>query len=139
MRATVIYGAGDVRVESVPDPAIAEPSDAVVRVLRACVCGTDLWPYRSMPASEQASRIGHEFIGVVEETGSDVGGLKRGDVVLAPFMFEDNTCDFCSEGLQSSCRHGGFFGGDGIDGGQGEAVRVPQATGTLVKLPVAED
>jgi threonine dehydrogenase-like Zn-dependent dehydrogenase len=139
MRATVIYGAGDVRVESVPDPVIAEPSDAVVRVLRACICGTDLWPYRSLPASEQAGRIGHEFIGVVEETGSDVSGLKRGDVVVAPFMFEDNTCDFCAEGLQSSCRHGGFFGNDGIDGGQGEALRVPQAEGTLVKLPVAED
>jgi threonine dehydrogenase-like Zn-dependent dehydrogenase len=139
MRATVIYGAGDVRVESVPDPVIAEPSDAVVRVLRASICGSDLWPYRSMPASDQASRIGHEFIGVVEETGSDVSGLERGDVVVAPYMFEDNTCDFCVEGLQSSCRHGGFWAGDGLDGGQGEAVRVPQAQGTLVKLPVAQD
>jgi threonine dehydrogenase-like Zn-dependent dehydrogenase len=139
MRATVIHGAGDVRVETVPDPVIREPSDAVVRVLRACICGTDLWPYRSMPASEQASRIGHEFIGVVEETGSDVSGLQRGDLVVAPYMFEDNSCDYCAEGLTSSCRHGGMWASDGIDGGQGEAVRVPQAEGTLIKLPVGED
>lgn len=90
-------------------------------------------------ATEHGDRIGHEFLGVVEETGSDVSGLKAGDLVVAPFVWADNTCDFCAEGLQTSCRHGGFWAADDVDGGQGEAVRVPQAQGTLVKLPVAED
>lgn len=139
MRATLIYGAGDVRVEHVPDPKILQPTDAVVRVLRACICGSDLWPYGSRPATEQGDRIGHEFLGVVEETGSEVSGLKRGDVVVAPFVWADNTCDFCREGLHTSCRHGGMYGADDVDGGQGEAVRVPLAEGTLVKLPVGED
>jgi threonine dehydrogenase-like Zn-dependent dehydrogenase len=138
MRATLIYGAGDVRVEEVPDPTLQEPTDALVRVLQACVCGSDLWPYRSMAASEQGSRMGHEFLGVVEDVGSEVSGAAAGDLVVAPFVWADNTCDFCSEGLQTSCRHGGLWGRD-VDGGQGEAVRVPQAQGTLVKLPVGED
>ncbi|GAA1293293.1 alcohol dehydrogenase catalytic domain-containing protein [Pseudonocardia aurantiaca] len=139
MKATLIHGAGDVRVEEVPDPTLREPTDALVRVLRSCVCGSDLWPYAVMPASEEGNRIGHEFLGVVEDVGSDVSGLKAGDVVVAPFVWADNTCDFCVEGLQTSCRHGGFWGTPGVDGGQGEAVRVPQAQGTLVKLPVGED
>jgi threonine dehydrogenase-like Zn-dependent dehydrogenase len=138
MRATLMYGAGDVRVEDVPDPVLREPSDAVVRVLRSCICGSDLWPYGSMPASEHGRRIGHEFLGVVEDTGSDVPGLSRGDLVIAPFVWSDGTCDFCREGLQTSCRHGGLWGGD-LDGGQGEAVRVPQAPGTLVKIPAGLD
>lgn len=139
MRATLIYGAGDVRVENVPDPVLREPTDAVVRVLRACICGSDLWPYGSRPATEHGDRIGHEFLGVVEEAGAEVSGLKPGDVVVAPFTFSDGTCEFCREGLHTSCRHGGFWAANGIDGGQGEAVRVPQAQGTLVKLPVGED
>ncbi|MFD5059544.1 MULTISPECIES: zinc-dependent alcohol dehydrogenase family protein [unclassified Streptomyces] len=139
MRATLIYGAGDVRVENVPDPRIQQPTDAIVRVVRSCICGSDLWPYGSRPATEHGDRIGHEFLGVVEETGSDMSGLKAGDLVVAPFVWADNTCDFCAEGLQTSCRHGGFWAADDVDGGQGEAVRVPQAQGTLVKLPVAED
>ncbi|GGN48938.1 IMP dehydrogenase [Streptomyces albiflavescens] len=139
MRATLMYGAGDVRVEDVPDPKIQQPTDALVRVLRSCVCGSDLWPYASMPPTEQGERMGHEFLGVVEDIGSDVSGLKRGDLVVAPFVWSDSTCDFCREGLHTSCRHGGLWARDGIDGGQGEAVRVPQAQGTLVKLPVAED
>ena len=139
MRATLIYGAGDVRVEEVPDPTLQQPTDALVRVVYACVCGSDLWPYRSMAASEQGSRMGHEFLGVVEDVGSEVSGLNAGDLVVAPFVWADNTCDFCTEGLQTSCRHGGLWARDGVDGGQGEAVRVPQAQGTLVKLPVGED
>jgi threonine dehydrogenase-like Zn-dependent dehydrogenase len=139
MRATLIYGAHDVRVEDVPDAALREPTDAVVRVLRSCICGSDLWPYGSMPASEEGQRIGHEFIGIVEDAGREVPGLKSGDLVVAPFVWADNTCDFCTEGLQTSCRHGGVWGAPGVDGGQGEAVRVPQAQGTLVKLPVRED
>jgi threonine dehydrogenase-like Zn-dependent dehydrogenase len=139
MRAIVMHGAGDVRVEEVPDPRLREPTDAVVRVLRGCICGSDLWPYRSMPPSPEGRRIGHEFLGVVEETGAEVSGFARGDLVVAPFVWSDGTCDFCREGLQTSCRHGGQWAADGVDGGQGEAVRVPQAAGTLVKLPVAAD
>jgi threonine dehydrogenase-like Zn-dependent dehydrogenase len=139
MRATMIYGAGDVRVENVPDATLREPTDALVRVLRACVCGSDLWPYGSMPATPEGARIGHEFIGVIEDTGAEVSGVKPGDVVVAPFVWSDGSCDFCSEGLHTSCRHGGLWAQDGVDGGRGEAVRVPQAQGTLVKLPVGED
>ena len=139
MKATLMYGAGDVRVEHVPDPTLHQPTDALVRVVRSCICGSDLWPYGSMPARERGRRMGHEFLGVVEDVGSDVSGLKAGDLVVAPFVWADNTCDFCREGLHTSCRHGGGWGAPGVDGGQGEAVRVPQAQGTLVKLPVAED
>ncbi|MFE4821368.1 zinc-binding dehydrogenase [Streptomyces sp. NPDC056704] len=139
MRATLIYGAGDVRVEDVPDPKIQRPTDAVVRVVRSCICGSDLWPYGSRPPTEQGDRIGHEFLGVVEDVGAEVSGLKTGDLVVAPFVYSDNTCDFCREDLHTSCRHGGFWATDGVDGGQGEAVRVPHAQGTLVKLPVGED
>jgi threonine dehydrogenase-like Zn-dependent dehydrogenase len=139
MRAIVMYGAGDVQVRDVPDPKLQEPTDAIVRVLRSCICGSDLWPYGSMPETEGGRRIGHEFLGVVEETGAEVSGLRAGDVVLAPFVWADNTCVFCREGWQTSCRHGGQWAANGVDGGQGEAVRVPQAQGTLVRLPVAED
>lgn len=139
MRATLIYGAGDVRVEDVSDPRVQEPTDAVVRVLRTCICGSDLWPYGARPATEQGERIGHEFLGVVQETGADVAGLEPGDVVVAPFAYADNTCAYCAEGLHTSCPRGGFWAQNGVDGGQGEAVRVPWAQGTLVKLPVGED
>jgi threonine dehydrogenase-like Zn-dependent dehydrogenase len=139
MRATLIYGAGDIRIEDVPDPKIQHPTDAIVRVTRSCICGSDLWPYGSRPATDEGDRIGHEFIGVVEEIGSEVSGLKAGDLVVAPFAYADNTCTFCGEGLHTSCPHGGFWAVDGVDGGQGEAVRVPYAQGTLVKLPVGED
>ncbi|MCW2530505.1 MAG: dehydrogenase [Blastococcus sp.] len=129
-----MYGAGDVRVENVPDPTLQAPTDAVVRVVRACVCGSDLHPFHTMPASAQGSPMGHEFIGVVEEIGSDVATLQRGDFVIAPFAYSDNTCEFCREGLHTSCRQGGFF-----STAQAEAVRVPLADGTLVKAPVGED
>ncbi len=139
MRATVMYGAGDVRVENVPDPGIEEASDALVRVTRACICGSDLWPYKEMEPSATGERMGHEFIGIVEDVGADVRTLKRGDVVVAPFAISDGTCQFCREGLQTSCLHGGWWGGTEQDGGQGEAVRVPHADGTLVRLPVGPD
>jgi threonine dehydrogenase-like Zn-dependent dehydrogenase len=139
MRATVMYGAGDVRVETVPDAAIVEPTDALVRVTRACICGSDLWPYNQMEHDAGGRRMGHEFIGVVEAVGADVATVKAGDVVVAPFAYSDGTCVFCHEGLQTSCIHGGFWGRDGVDGAQGEAVRVPLADGTLVRLPVDED
>jgi threonine dehydrogenase-like Zn-dependent dehydrogenase len=103
MKATVIYGAGDVRVEDVPDASIKVPTDAVVRVVHSCVCGGDLWPYGSMPHSDEGRRMGHEFIGVVEDVGSDVLGVKSGGMVVAPFVWADNTCDFptCSRARSS--------------------------------------
>ncbi len=139
MKATKIYAAGDVRVEEVPDPKIEVPTDAIVSVVTACICGSDLWPYRSLPPVAAGQRIGHEFLGVVEDVGKEVRGVRRGDLVVAPFVWSDNTCDFCREGLQTSCLHGGFWANNGVDGGQGEAVRVPQSDGTLVKLPVSQD
>ena len=139
MRATVMYGAGDVRVENVPDAGLLEPTDALLVVTRACICGSDLWPYKSMEPTEEGRRMGHEFIGRVEAVGADVRTVKPGDLVVAPFAWSDGTCVFCREGLQTSCLHGGWWGGTEQDGGQGEAVRVPQADGTLVVLPVDED
>jgi hypothetical protein len=134
-----MYGAGDVRIESVPDARIKEPTDALVAVTHACICGSDLWPYQKMEHSDIGNRMGHEFIGVVEAVGSDVRTIKRGDLVVAPFAWSDGTCEFCREGLQTSCLHGGWWGGTELDGGQGEAVRIPQADGTLVVLPVGRD
>jgi threonine dehydrogenase-like Zn-dependent dehydrogenase len=139
MRATVMYGAGDVRIESVPDAALVEPTDALVVVTRAAICGSDLWPRKSMEHDDAGRRMGHEFIGVVEAVGADVRTLKAGDVVVAPFLYSDGTCVFCREGLHTSCLQGGRYGYDGVDGGQGEAIRVPQADGTLVVLPVGRD
>ena len=139
MRATVMYGAGDVRIENVPDARLIEPTDALVVVTRAAICGSDLWPYKGMEPSETGRRMGHEFIGIVEDVGADVRKIKVGDLVAVPFAWSDGTCEFCQEGLQTSCLHGGFWGGTKLDGGQGEAVRVPQADGTLVPLPVGRD
>jgi len=139
MRATVMHGAFDVRVEDVPDARLIEPTDALVRVTQAAICGSDLWPYRTLPASDTGRRMGHEFIGVVEAVGADVRTVAGGDLVVSPFLWSDGTCVFCREGLHTSCLHGGRYGSDDVDGGQGEAVRVPQADGTLVALPVGED
>lgn len=140
MRATLMYGAGDVRVEDVPDSVIKLPTDALVRVTASCVCGSDLWPYGSMKPEDGPARMGHEFIGLVEDAGSEVSTVKRGDLVVAPFAISDGTCEFCREGLHTSCVHGSFWdGGEPGEGGQAEAVRVPLADGTLVKLPVPAD
>ena len=139
MRATVMHGAGDVRIETVPDAHLVERTDALVTVTRAAICGSDLWPYKSMEPSETGRRMGHEFIGVVEDIGTDVQTIKAGDLVLSPFVWSDGTCLFCREGLQTSCLHGGRYGDDGVDGGQGQAVRVPQADGTLLLLPVGKE
>ncbi|MFB8350859.1 alcohol dehydrogenase catalytic domain-containing protein [Streptomyces niveus] len=138
MRATFLYKAGDVRVQDTPDPVIERPTDAIVRIVRSCVCGSDLHPYRTMDASDGPVPMGHEFLGVVEEIGTEVSGLRRGDMVVSPFAYADNTCAYCREGFQTSCPRGGFFAA-GIGGAQAEAVRVPQAQGTLVRLPVGED
>src|SRR6266550_4639688 len=139
MRGTVMYGAGDVRVETVPDARIIEPTDALVAVTRACICGSDLWPYKTMEHSDTGRVMGHEAIGVVEAVGSDVGTIKAGDLVVMPFAYSDGTCVFCHEGLHTSCVHGGFFGTVELAGAQAEAVRVPLADGTLYVLPVGKD
>jgi hypothetical protein len=134
-----MHGAGDVRIEDVPDASIVEPTDAIVRVTRACICGSDLWPYASIQPSEAGQSMGHEAIGVVEDIGSDVRAIKPGDLVVMPFAFSDGTCAFCHEGLHTACVHVGFFGNHGINGAQAEALRVPYADGTLFALPVGED
>jgi len=135
MRATIMYGAADVRVEQVPDAGLIESTDALVTVTRASICGSDLWPYKDMQASELGRRMGHEAIGVVEAIGSDVRTLKVGDFVIMPFAFSDGTCAFCHDGLNTACVHGGFFGTEAVPGAQAEAVRVPQADGTLFAMP----
>ena len=139
MRATVMFKAGDVRIENVPDAHIIEPTDAVLTVTRACICGSDLWPYQKMEHSDTGRVMGHEAIGVVEAVGRDVHAIKAGDFVVMPFAFSDGTCEFCHEQLQTSCVHGGFFGTTEVAGAQAEAVRVPQADGTLFVLPVGQD
>ncbi|MFJ8076155.1 zinc-dependent alcohol dehydrogenase family protein [Streptomyces sp. NPDC096176] len=136
MRATVIHAPHDMRVEEVSDPVVQQPTDVVLRVLRACICGSDLWAYRGESARQPGQRIGHECLGIVEEAGSAVASFAPGDLAVAPFVWSDGTCEPCGEGLQTSCPQGGFWGSVGSDGGQGEAVRVPFADGTLVKLPV---
>jgi len=139
MRATIMYRAGDVRVETVPDPRIVEPTDALITISSGCICGSDLWPYNLMEPGEGARPMGHEAIGVVQAIGADVRTLKKGDLVVMPFAYSDGTCVFCHEGLNTSCLHGGFFGTPEVGGAQAEALRVPQADGTLVVLPVAAD
>ncbi|WP_116953207.1 alcohol dehydrogenase catalytic domain-containing protein [Jiangella endophytica] len=137
MRSTYLYGAGDVRVVDTPDPVLQQPADALVRVVLACVCGSDLHPYRSMSASGAGTSMGHEFVGVVEAVGDDVRTLRAGDFVIAPFAISCGRCEFCRAGLQTSCVVGGFWNDArlGVGGGQAEAVRVPFADGTLVPVP----
>ena len=139
MRATVMFGAGDVRIENVPDARLIEPTDAVVTVTRACICGSDLWPYKTMEHTDSGRVMGHEAIGIVEAVGADVRTIKAGDLVVMPFAYSDGNCIFCHEGLQTSCIHGGFFGTSELAGAQAEAVRIPQADGTLFVLPVGKD
>ena len=139
MRATIMPKAHDVRIDNVPDAAIQEPTDAVIRITRACICGSDLWPYNDGPNVE-GQRMGHESIGVVEDVGSEVHTIKRGQVVIMPFVDSDGTCLFCEEGLPAACVHRGFFGnGTGLDGAQAEALCIPLADGTLYAIDVAED
>ena len=134
-----MYGAGDVRTITVPDPTIIASTDAIVRIVRSCVCGSDLHPYHDLQDTDGGVPMGHEFLGVVEDVGRDVTTVTKGDLVVAAFAWADGTCEFCLDGLQTSCLHGGFFAAGDIGGGQAEAIRVPQADGTLVVLPVAED
>ncbi len=134
MKAALFEGPGRIAVGERPDPVISEPTDAIVRVTLACVCGSDLWYYRGLSPHDLGA-IGHEFIGVVEQVGADVGTLAEGDLVVAPFTYSDGTCPHCRAGWPSNCAAGGAFGGHGNDGGQGERVRVPFAGATLVRVP----
>jgi alcohol dehydrogenase len=135
MKAAVFKGKGNIAVEERPKPTIHEPTDAVVRVVLACVCGSDLWFYRGVSDLPHGG-VGHEFIGVVDEVGSDVRDVSVGDFVIAPFSWSDGKCRNCEHGFHTACVHGGFFGQGGEDdGGQAEFVRVPQADGTLLKVP----
>src|SRR5690606_36840857 len=144
MRATLIHAPGDVRLEGVPAPQLSTGGDAIVRVVAACVCRSDLWPHRGVTPTREPHRIGHEFVGVVEQLGADVTTLSVGDFVIAPFYFCDNTCANCRNGVSTSCLHGGWWGADDrdgncVDGAQGEKVRVPHADGTLVATPGMPD
>jgi len=139
MRAAVMHAAGDVRIEDMPEPAIVDPTDAILRVTCACICGSDLWPYADMEPSETGQSMGHEAIGVVEDVGAEVRTIARGDLVIMPFAYSDGTCEFCNEGLHTACVHVGFFGNNGLNGAQAEALRIPYADGTLYKIGVGED
>jgi len=134
MRAAIFKGPGVVEVGERPDPVIQEPTDAVVRVVLGCVCGSDLWYYRG-ESPHAVGSIGHEFIGIVEQAGADVHGIHPGDLVVAPFIYSDMSCPHCRNGSTICCVAGGNFGNGQIDGGQGEAVRVPLAGSTLVPVP----
>ncbi len=134
MKAAIFGGARDITVGERPDPVLKDPSDAIVRVTLACVCGSDLWYYRGLSPHDLGA-IGHEFMGVVEKVGADVRDLRPGDLVVTPFTYSDGTCVLCRAGWPSNCLHGGGYGNHGMDGGQGEAVRVPFADATLVTVP----
>src|SRR4051795_8321463 len=133
MRSAIFNEPRSITVGERRDPVVAEPTDAVVRVVLSCVCGSDLWYFRGDSPFEPGP-IGHEFIGVVEDVGADVSNVRRGDLVIAPFAYSDGTCPHCRHGITTACMTGGVFPGD-TDGGQGEAVRVPLADGTLVSVP----
>jgi threonine dehydrogenase-like Zn-dependent dehydrogenase len=140
MRATVLHAPRDIRLDDVPTPELRLGTDAVVRVVASCVCGSDLWPYRGVNEVPAPVRIGHEFVGVVEQVGGEVSTVAPGDFVIAPFTFSDNSCALCLRGVHTSCVNGGIWGrkdkqGHAVDGGQGEIVRVPWADGTLVRTP----
>ncbi|MFP5291169.1 MAG: zinc-dependent alcohol dehydrogenase family protein [Actinomycetes bacterium] len=141
MRATVIHGPRDIRLEEAPDPQLSSTGrDAIVRVVAACVCGSDLWPYRGVTETKEPRRIGHEFVGVVEQVGDGVNTVKPGDFVIAPFYDCDMTCANCVNGVSPSCLTGNWWGRDDrdghfADGAQGELVRVPTADGSLVAVP----
>jgi len=128
MRATTIHGPQDIRLSEVPDPTIEADTDAIVRVVAGCICGSDLWPYRGFNDIVAGTTIGHECVGVIEEVGSAVTSFKPGDFVIVPFDHCDNTCVHCAAGMQAACTNLGF-----TQSGQAEFSRVTQAEGSLVK------
>jgi threonine dehydrogenase-like Zn-dependent dehydrogenase len=141
MKAAVYHGVHDIRLEAVPDPTLRNENEALVRVTRSAICGSDLWFYRGVTKLEPGDRTGHQFVGYVEAVGREVRSIRPGDAVISPFAWSDGTCEFCQIGLQTACLNGGFFGPDGQNGCQAELVRVPYADGTLVRMPdaIAQD
>ncbi|MGP3932005.1 zinc-dependent alcohol dehydrogenase family protein [Nonomuraea sp. KM88] len=136
MRGAVLHGPGDVRVEDRADPRIVQPTDAIIRVTAACVCGSDLWPYRGIDQGDGPAPMGHEYVGVVEQTGDQVETIKVGDFVVGSFFASDNTCEICRAGYQSRCVHAELMGAIGT---QAEYARIPLADGTLVATPGQPD
>jgi threonine dehydrogenase-like Zn-dependent dehydrogenase len=132
MRGAVLHAPGDVRLERRPDPTIIEPTDAIIRVSATCICGSDLWPYRGIEAVDGPAPMGHEYVGIVEDVGSDVSAIRRGQFVVGSFFASDNTCEICRSGYQSSCIHRQPMGAIGT---QAEYARIPLADGTLVATP----
>ena len=132
MRGAVMYGPGDVRVEDRSEPRIVEATDAIIRVPATCICGSDLWPYRGLDTADWPMPMGHEYVGIVEDVGSEVTTIKPGQFVVGSFFASDNTCEICQAGYQSSCIH---RQGIGAIGAQAEYLRVPLADGTLVATP----
>ena len=132
MQGVMLYGPHDVRVEERPDPAIIEPTDAIIRIAATCVCGSDLWPYRGIEPITEPTPMGHEYVGVVEEVGSAVRNIKPGQFVVGSFFASDNTCPICQAGYQSRCVHAVAIGTIGT---QAQFARIPLADGTLVATP----
>jgi threonine dehydrogenase-like Zn-dependent dehydrogenase len=130
MRGAILHAPGDVRVEDRDRPTIVEPTDAIIRLSAACVCGSDLWPYRGIETYDGPIPMGHEYVGIVEEVGDQVSAIKPGDFVVGSFFASDNTCEICRAGYQSSCIHR-----QGVGGAQAQYLRVPLADGTLVATP----
>jgi threonine dehydrogenase-like Zn-dependent dehydrogenase len=130
MRGAVMYGPGDVRVEERSDPRIVKATDAIIRLSATCICGSDLWPYRGLDTVSWPMPMGHEYVGIVQEVGSQVTTIKPGQFVIGSFFASDNTCEICQAGYQSSCVHR-----EGVGGAQAELLRVPLADGTLVATP----
>ncbi|TCC55841.1 IMP dehydrogenase [Kribbella pittospori] len=139
MRATMIHAPFDIRLSDVPDPKIDGPTDALVKIVASCICGSDLWPYRGENPVAEPRRIGHEFVGIVEEVGAEVRTVKPGDFVITPFVVSDGTCPNCQAGYQTACQNRVGYGTDLADGGQGEYVKLPFADGTLVATPEVPD
>ncbi|GAB2733073.1 zinc-dependent alcohol dehydrogenase family protein [Arthrobacter bambusae] len=134
MRATIMYAPGDVRVEERDKPALRKPTDAIIKLVAACVCGSDLWPYRGADSIEAPRPMGHEYVGIVEEVGAEVRNVQVGQFVVGSFFASDNTCEICRSGYQTGCIHR-----EGVGGAQAEYMRVPLADGTLVATPEMPD
>lgn len=137
MKAALLTAPGKLVVDEVPEPVLELPTDAVVRIVAAGICGTDLRAYTGRPGPVTGPACGHEFVGVVADIGAEVTTVRRGDLVVAPFMFADGTCAHCVRGLPTSCRSGGMWS-VAAGGAQAECIRVPFADGTLVSVPMEE-
>jgi threonine dehydrogenase-like Zn-dependent dehydrogenase len=136
MRGAVLHAPGDIRVEDRDDPTVVAPTDAVIRLTATCVCGSDLWPYRGIEPVKGPAPMGHEYVGIVEEVGSDVQNVRPGQFVVGSFFASDNTCEICRAGYQSRCVHAELMGAIGT---QAQYARIPLADGTLVATPEVPD